>query len=100
MQEFYLSPEDVGLNRAPVSNLLAGSPQENAKIALEILNGKERGPKRDVVALNAGAAFLVVGAVNNFIEGVKLALRVIDEGLAADVLYRIVKFTNSLGEAA
>lgn len=100
MQEFYLSPEDVGLNRAPVSNLLAGSPQENAKIALEILNGKERGPKRDVVALNAGAAFLVVGAVKNLIEGVKLAIRVIDEGLAADVLYRIVKFTNSLGEAA
>lgn len=100
MQEFYISPEEVGLRQAPISSLLAGSPQENAKIALEIVNGKEKGPKRDVVALNAGAAFLVVGAAKDLAEGVKLALRVIEEGLAADALYRIVKFTNGIGEAA
>ena len=100
IREFYLSPEDVGLKRAPLSSLLAYSPQENAKIALEIVNGKERGPKRDVVALNAGAAFLVTGTVKNFSDGVQFALQIIDKGLAADTLYRIVKFTNSIGEAA
>jgi anthranilate phosphoribosyltransferase len=100
MKEFYLAPEDVGLKKAPITSLLANSPKENAKIALEILNGKERGPKRDVVTLNAGAALFVVGAAGDLAEGIRLAAKVIDEGLAADILYRIVKFTNSFGEAA
>lgn len=100
IKEFYLAPEDVGLKKAPITSLLANSPKENAKIALEILNGKERGPKRDVVTLNAGAALFVVGAASDLDEGIRLAAKVIDEGLAADILYRIVKFTNSFGEAA
>ena len=71
MKEFYLAPEDVGLKKAPITSLLANSPKENAKIALEILNGKERGPKRDVVTLNAGAALFVVGAAGDLVEGIE-----------------------------
>ena len=61
MKTFYVHPADVGLPKAPSGALQGGDAQDNARIITSILDGV-RGPARDVVALNAGAALFVAGA--------------------------------------
>jgi anthranilate phosphoribosyltransferase len=73
--------------------LIGGTPEENAQITREILRGR-RGPKRDVVCLNAAPAFVAAGKVKTLAEGVSLAEQVIDSGAAMDKLEQLVAWTK------
>jgi anthranilate phosphoribosyltransferase len=77
-----LSPEQFPLQLATLADLLGGDRQTNAEIVRRILSGEERGPKRDAVLLNAGAALLVAGRVRSISEGWELAAQLIDDGKA------------------
>jgi len=80
MQEFYISPKTslkASPNIQPACRLAAGKREDRPGDSKR----KRKRAKKDVVALNAGAAFLVVGAAKDLAEGVKLALRVIEEAL-------------------
>jgi anthranilate phosphoribosyltransferase len=77
-----LSPEQFPLQPATLADLLGSDRQTNAEIVRRILSGDERGPKRDAVLLNAGAALLVAGRVRSISEGWDLAAQVIDDGRA------------------
>jgi anthranilate phosphoribosyltransferase len=90
---YFLKPEDVGLPRARMKDLIGGTPEENAQITREILRGR-RGPKRDVVCLNAAPAFVAAGKVKTLAEGVSLAEQVIDSGAAMDKLEQLVAWTK------
>lgn len=83
-----LSPEDVGLKRSNVDELLGADAVENAQIILEILQGK-KGAKRDIVLLNSAAALVVCGIANDFIDGIKKAEESIDSGAAQKVLEKL-----------
>ena len=87
---------DLGLARATIEHLAGGeSPAENADILLHILRGKDRGPKRDIVLLNA-AGVLVVGGVEETLEaGMERAAALIDNGAALATLERLREFTNA-----
>ena len=76
-----ICPEDFGLQRADRSAILGGTAAENAAITLEVLRGG-RGPRRDIVLLNAGAGLYVADKAGSIAEGVKLAADVIDSGAA------------------
>lgn len=78
---------ELGLARAKPEDLLGGDAAANAKILLEILSGA-KGPKRDVVALNAAAALVVAGAVPDMKAGLVKAFESIDSGAAMKVLER------------
>lgn len=91
----YVTPEDFGLERADVKELVGGDKDENARILLEILKG-ERGPKRDIVLMNSAAALIVAGRVEDFKEGVGIASEVIDSGKAMRKLEEIRKVSNSI----
>jgi anthranilate phosphoribosyltransferase len=80
-----ISPEDFGLQRASPEALLGGSAQKNAKILTDLLNG-QKGPCRDVVILNAGAALMVGGRAENLKEGIEQARKSIDSRRAASLL--------------
>src|SRR3990167_10256454 len=67
-----INPEDYGFDISPLNEILGGDAQENAKIIIEILKGA-KGPKRDVVLLNAGAAIYVSGKVPSLKEGIEAA---------------------------
>ncbi|RIH87412.1 Anthranilate phosphoribosyltransferase [Meiothermus luteus] len=95
VRTYTLRPEEVGLAGAPYEAIRGGTPQENAETARAILGGKERGPKRDAVALNAGAAFYLAGKVDSLAEGVRLAQGLLDEGAGLVLLERLVRFTNA-----
>jgi len=86
---FTVTPEAVGLTRVGLVDLTGGSPKQNAKALRRLLAG-EKGPYRDIVLLNAAAAFLVADKVETLRDGVELAGAVIDDGRAQTALDRLV----------
>ena len=81
--ELELAPEDFGLDRAPVSDISGGTPEENAADLRAIVEGEETGPKRDVILANAGAAIYVAGEADSLAAGAERALTAIESGDAA-----------------
>ena len=88
----------LGLARAQTASLAGGSPEENASIVEGVLRG-ESGARRDVVLLNAGAAFVAAGRVETFEEGIALAGLTIDAGLASALLERLREERRAADEA-
>lgn len=78
---YKITPEQFGLERCLKEELVGGTPQENAKITLDILKG-QKGPKRDAVLMNAGAAIYIGGKAQDLQEGIAIARQMIDEGKA------------------
>ena len=93
VRTFYLHPSDVGLAKAPAGALAGGDAETNAGIARRILAG-ERGPRRDVVLMNAAASLLVAGRCRSLVEGLQVARASIDEGRAEDALERLVRISS------
>lgn len=92
-----VAPEDAGLSPAPLDELQGGdTAQSNAAILEAILNGAEKGPKRDVVLLNAAAALEAVGIAADLREGVSRAADAIDSGAARATLKALRDFARSL----
>ncbi len=88
---FTITPEQFGMKRVSLEELRGGSGGENAKITRAILDGTERGAKRDIVLLNAGATLYVGGVAESMEAGVKLAAEAIDSGAAARKLKELVR---------
>ncbi len=85
---------DVGLARAPLSELRGGRPAVNADRIREVLSGKP-GPARDIVVANAGAALWVASAARDWRDGVEQAARSIDSGAASDRLAELARATQA-----
>lgn len=94
VQTFQITPEEFGLKRCSLEELRGGDGKENAKITRAILSGEEKGPKRDIVLLNAGATLYVGGVAKDIKEGIKLAAEAIDSGKANAVLEKLVEESN------
>ena len=88
-----IAPEDFGLNRCTREDLKGGTPEENAQIALDILNGA-KGPKRDTVLMNAGAGLYIAGKADSIADGIKLAAELIDSGKALATLESYKEVSN------
>jgi anthranilate phosphoribosyltransferase len=84
-----VDPATLGLARADTATLLGGSPADNATLVEGVLNGTDRGSRRDVVLLNAAAAFVAADRVTDLGEGVALAAATIDDGSATALLARL-----------
>ena len=91
---FNISPEAVGLTRTGLDDLRGGDPIENATALRDLLNGKA-GAYRDVVCLNAAAAFLVADRVETLREGFERATAAIDDGRALGALDALVALSNA-----
>ncbi len=91
---FEIRPEDFGLERCHREDLLGGSADHNAEICRRIVSGRERGPKRDAVVINAGAAFCLAGKVQDIGSGVRLAEELIDSGAAMAKLEEFIVRSN------
>ena len=96
---FYLHPSDVGLPKSPTSALVGGNAQENARIVESVLRG-ERGPARDVVLLNAGAALFIAGAARSIEDGIAMAWRAIERGDAKRILEKLIAISTAEASAA
>ncbi|MBQ9306434.1 MAG: anthranilate phosphoribosyltransferase [Clostridia bacterium] len=88
-----ITPEDFGLKTAQKSDIVGGTPEENAEIVRRILQG-EKGPKRDIVLLNAGAALYAADAVPSIATGVARAAEQIDSGAAFATLGKMIEVSG------
>ncbi len=93
IRTYDITPEQLLGRTAKESDMAGGTASENAEITSKILDG-EKGPKRDVVLVNAGAALVAAGAAVDFAMGIEMAGRSIDEGKARQKLEALVRFTN------
>ncbi len=91
---FNITPEAVGLTRASLADLRGGEPAHNARALREVLDGAP-GAYRDIVLLNAAAAFLVAERAETLREGVDLAATSIDSGAASRALATLIETTNT-----
>ena len=92
-KSYVIRPEDFGFERCTKEELKGGSPAENARITLAILNG-EKGPKRNAVLMNAGAALYIGGKAGNLKDGVALAAEILDSGKAKETLEKLIEVSN------
>ena len=90
-----LDAADYGFERASREAIRGGDAAQNAHITRDILAGSQ-GPRRDIVLLNAGMAFVAAGVVENPGEGFSLAADVIDSGRATAVLEKLINFTQGM----
>ena len=92
-KSYVISPEDFGFERCEKSELKGGTPEENAKITLNILKG-ETGAKRNAVLMNAGASLYICGKAESMKDGINLAAELIDSGKAMETLDKFIEFSN------
>ena len=95
VETYEITPEQFGLKRCKIEDLQGGDGTVNAQITKDILSGKERGAKREIVLLNAGAALYIGGKAESIEEGIRIAGETIDSGKAMKTLEAMVKATNA-----
>ena len=93
-QSYEITPEQFGYTRCSKEDLVGGTPAENAEITRAILKGEERGPKRQAVCLNAGAALYIAGKAESMEAGVRMAEELIDSGAALKKLEEFIQASN------
>ncbi|MCM1173511.1 MAG: anthranilate phosphoribosyltransferase [Blautia sp.] len=92
-KSYIITPEQFGFRRCTKADLVGGTPEENAEIVRAILRS-EKGPKRDAVLMNAGAALYIGGKAENMEAGIRLAAELIDSGKAAETLEKLIEVSN------
>ena len=97
IKNYTIKPEDFGMERCRREDLRGGTPQENARITLSLLDG-EKGAKRNAVLLNAGAALYIGGKAESMKEGIALAGELIDSGKARKTLDDVIRISNAAEE--
>lgn len=90
---YTITPEQFGFERCEKDALVGGTPQENAQITLDILNGV-KGPKRNAVVMNSGAALYIAGKAETLEAGFRMAENIIDSGKAKAKLDEFIKVSN------
>ena len=90
---YQIAPEDFGMSKSDISDLVGGAAEENAQITLDVLNG-QKGPRRDIVLLNSAAAIAAGGLAADLTEGVQIAAESIDSGEALKRLELLKKASD------
>ena len=93
VSSYFISPEEFELSRVPRKEVAGGSPEDNARIVKEILQGR-KGSKRDIVCLNAAPAIVAGQKAKTLKDGFRLAQQTIDSGAAAEKLDRLIAYTT------
>ncbi len=93
VQRRSVTPEDFGVARSRLEDLLGAEAEANAEIIRELLNGT-KGPKRDMALVNAAAGLVAAGRAGGFVEGMRLAAESVDSGAARRKLEELAAFTQ------
>ncbi len=93
ISEYLIRPEDFGFKRCSLEEIKGGTPEFNARVIMDILEGRDLGPRRDMVLLNTAATLVVAGIAGSLGEGVEIARHTIDSGKALAKLGEIREAT-------
>jgi len=91
--KYQISPEDLGFKRCRLDDIRGGTPEFNARVIMDLLEGRDLGPRRDMVLLNTAATLVVAGKAGSLAEGVEIARHTIDSGQALAKLGQIREAT-------
>jgi anthranilate phosphoribosyltransferase len=91
IEELQITPEDAGLERAPLKVVTGGDVQENAARLKTLLAGRAEGPEEDIVILNTGALLMTAGKAASLLEGAELARQALSSGRAGQALQTFVE---------
>lgn len=97
IKTYYISPEIFGMKRAKKEDIKGGDPRENAELIRNILSGRLKGPKLDILLLNAGAGLYVAKIADSIEEGIKLARELVNNGKAYEKLNEFIEITKGVG---
>jgi anthranilate phosphoribosyltransferase len=93
VKDYFIHPADFGLATGKADDLKGGDAKENAAITIDVLKG-QKGPRRDIVLLNAAAALAAAGRAVDLKQGLTFAAVAIDSGAAMNKLEQLREFTN------
>ena len=96
VRTYEVTPEEFGMSRAPLKDIVGGDAVENARIIRGILSA-QKSPHRNIVLLNSAAALVAAGKADHIVEAMPIATRSIDSGAAATKLEALVNFTSQVG---
>lgn len=91
---YEITPEELGLKRCKLNDIATGTPEANAVMIKDVFSGKNKGPRRNAVILNAAGALMIGDKVSTLKEGVSLAKEIIDSGLAQDKLNEFIEASH------
>lgn len=87
---YEITPEEFGLTRCTLEDIATGTPEANAAMIKDVFSGKDKGPRRQAVILNAAGALMIGGKASSFSEGIRLAGEIIDNGAAQNKLKQLI----------
>jgi len=90
IRSYEISPEDFGLTRCTLEDISTGTPEVNAGVIRDVFSGRNKGPRRQAVILNAAGAMFIGGKAKSFAEGIQLADEIIESGAAQDKLNQLI----------
>ncbi len=90
-----LIPEDLGFSRCRPNDIITGTPEANAVMIKDVFSGKNKGPRRQAVLLNAAGALMMGDKADSLKQGAKLAAEIIDSGLAQNKLNELIEASHS-----
>ena len=99
VETYTVTPEDLGVERAPIDAIAFGAPEENAGITRAVLSGADTGPALSLTLVNAGAAVYAAGAADTLQDGVVAAAKAVESGAANELMERFVSRTQELAPA-
>lgn len=91
---YEIAPEDFGMTRCTLDEIATGTPEENANMIRNVFSGKDKGPRRQAVVLNAAGALMIGDKADSFAEGIKLANELLDSGAAQQKLNDLITASN------
>jgi len=94
IREFEIYPEDFGLKRCKLDDIKGGNLKENAEILLNIIKGKEKGPKKDIVCLNTSFLLKICRVVDKIEEGIELCNNALKKGIPYNKFNELIEFLN------
>jgi anthranilate phosphoribosyltransferase len=92
IREFEIFPEDFNLKRCKIEDIKGGNLKDNAEILLNIIKGKEKGPKKDIVCLNTAFLLKATGTVNKIEDGIELTAEILKKGIPYKKFNKILEF--------
>ncbi len=97
--EAEFTPEDFGVARSPIDDIVGGDAKRNVEITLSVLSG-DKGPYRDAAVVNAAPGLVLAGIADGFVSGVQIAAEAIDSGAAREVLDRSLEASRRLATSS
>lgn len=96
IKTYEISPEDFGFTRCSLEDIATGTPEVNAGVIRDVFSGRNKGPRRQAVVINAAGAMLIGGKADSFAEGIQLAEEIIESGAAQDKLNQLIAASRDL----